>query len=237
MNKERKEELQELCRSLKIEMNDLYLLNTALTHTSYAHESKQFPKPNHSERIEFLGDSVLGLVVSTYMYKRFPRMDEGELTKLRAYLVCETTLSKYAKQIGLGDYILLGRGELLSGGRERNSILADAYESVGGAYYLDQGLEKAEKYLLDMMREELEMTAKHGLCRDFKTRLQDMVQKEGVVEIIYQLLGAKGPDHDKVFDTAVVINGVITGEGSGKSKKEAEQNAAREALMKLGEQL
>ena len=98
-------------------------------------------------------------------------------------------------------------------------------------------MEKAEKYLLDMMREELEMTAKHGLCRDFKTRLQEMVQKEGVVEIIYQLLGAKGPDHDKVFDTAVVINGVITGEGSGKSKKEAEQNAAREALMKLGEQL
>ena len=132
MNKERKEDLQDLCRSLKIEMNDLYLLNTALTHTSYAHESKLFPKPTHSERIEFLGDSVLGLVVSTYMYKRFPKMDEGELTKLRAYLVCETSLSKYARQIGLGKYILLGRGELLSGGRDRNSILADAFESVVG---------------------------------------------------------------------------------------------------------
>ena len=237
MNKERKEDLQDLCRSLKIEMNDLYLLNTALTHTSYAHESKLFPKPTHSERIDFLGDSVLGLVVSTYMYKRFPKMDEGELTKLRAYLVCETSLSKYARQIGLGKYILLGRGELLFGGRDRNSILADAFESVVGAYYLDQGLERVQKYLLDMMKEELEMTAKHGLCRDFKTRLQEMVQKDGVVEIVYQLVGAKGPDHDKVFDTTVLINGVVIGEGSGKSKKEAEQNAAKQALLKLGENL
>ncbi|MEG0797926.1 MAG: ribonuclease III [Acidaminococcaceae bacterium] len=233
MNKERKEELHELCRSLNIEMTDLYLLNTALTHTSYAHESKAHPKPTHSERIEFLGDSVLGLVVSTYMYKRFPKMDEGELTKLRAYLVCEVSLSKYAKQIGLGEHLLLGRGEVISGGRERASILADAFESVVGAYYLDQGLEKVEKYLLDMMRAELEVTAKHGICRDYKTRLQEMVQKDGVVDIAYELTGAHGPDHEKIFETRVLVNGSISGEGSGKSKKEAEQNAAQEALLKL----
>lgn len=235
MNKERRRDLLTLCDTLHIHMDDLNLLNTALTHTSYAHEAKGQPKPTHSERIEFLGDSVLGLVVSSYMYRRFPKMDEGELTKLRAYLVCEASLSKYARIIGLGQYILLGKGELVSGGRERNSILADAFESVVGAYYLDQGLEKVENYILDLMKAELEMMAQHGLNRDYKTRLQEIVQKDGVAEIVYQLLDAKGPDHDKIFDTAVLINGVISGNGSGKSKKEAEQNAAKKALKDMGE--
>ncbi|HIU63518.1 MAG TPA: ribonuclease III [Candidatus Avacidaminococcus intestinavium] len=235
MNKERKEDLKDLCKILSIEMSDLYLLSTALTHTSYAHESKEIPKPAHSERLEFLGDSVLGLVVSTYMYRRFPKMDEGELTKLRAHLVCEASLAKHARKVGLGKYILLGKGELISGGRERASILADAFESVIGAYYLDQGLEKVNDYILNLMQEELLMMAKHGLCYDYKTRLQEMVQKDGIVEIVYQLMDATGPDHDKIFETAVLINGKVNGQGSGKSKKEAEQHAAKQALLKLGD--
>lgn len=233
MNKERKEVLKDLCIALNIEMEDMYLLNTALTHTSYAHESKETPKPPHSERLEFLGDSVLGLVVSTYMYKRFPKMDEGELTKLRAHLVCEASLAKYAREINLGEYILLGKGELISGGSDRASILADAFESVIGAYYLDQGLEKVNNYILQLMKEELIVMAKHGMCLDFKTRLQETVQKEGIVDIAYCLIAAKGPDHDKIFETAVTVNGDIIGSGVGKSKKEAEQNAAKEALLKL----
>ena len=140
MQSKRKEELLEFCRQLGITMNNLDILNTALTHTSYAHEAKEQPRPEHNERIEFLGDSVLSIIVSTYMYKNFPKLNEGELTKLRAHIVCETSLAQYAHKISLGKYLRLGKGEVLSGGRNRASILADAFESVLGAYYIDQGL-------------------------------------------------------------------------------------------------
>ena len=230
MKKERKVEMLNLTKSLNIEMNDYKLLDVALTHTSYAHESKSHPKPIHNERLEFLGDSVLSLIVTTYMYKNYPKMNEGSLTKLRAYLVCEDSLATYSKKIGIGKYLKLGKGEVISGGRERESILADAFEAVLGAYYIDQGLDKATEYLLNMMIDELKQVAEVGVWKDYKTRLQEIVQKEGSVEIVYELQSEHGPDHEKLFDTAVLVNGELLGTGTGKSKKEAEQNAAQLAI-------
>ncbi len=201
MHNNRTQQLQAFCKWLGIEMHDLSLLDMALTHTSYAHEAKGDARPKHNERIEFLGDSVLSVIVSTYMYKNFPKLSEGQLTKLRAHLVCEASLFEYAKKMRLGDFLLLGRGEELSGGKERPSILADAFESVLGAYYLDQGFEKAQEYLLGMMKKEIDFICKHGICSDFKTRLQEYLQREGDVNIAYRLTGSTGPEHNKIFST------------------------------------
>lgn len=234
MQDNRKEQLLEFCQSLGIKMNSLEHLNTALTHTSYAHESKETPRPEHNERVEFLGDSVLSVIVSTYMYCTFPNLNEGELTKLRAHIVCEVSLAEYARKINLGEYLLLGKGEGMSGGRERASILADAFESVLGAYYVDQGMEAARKFLLGLMQAELDFICTHGICSDFKTRLQEVVQQGGEVEIVYELTGAKGPEHSKMFATTVAVNGKHIGSGEGRTKKESEQQAAKSALKKIG---
>ena len=212
MQSKRKEELLEFCRQLGITMNNLDILNTALTHTSYAHEAKEQPRPEHNERIEFLGDSVLSIIVSTYMYKNFPKLNEGELTKLRAHIVCETSLAQYAHKISLGKYLRLGKGEDLSGGRNRASILADA---------------------LGLMKQELDFICEHGIYSDYKTRLQEVVQKDGDVEITYELIDSSGPEHNKSFTTVVSVAGRVIGKGIGHSKKEAEQHAAKSALEKL----
>ena len=195
MQSKRKEELLEFCRQLGITMNNLDILNTALTHTSYAHEAKEQPRPEHNERIEFLGDSVLSIIVSTYMYKNFPKLNEGELTKLRAHIVCETSLAQYAHKISLGKYLRLGKGEDLSGGRN--------------------------------------FICEHGIYSDYKTRLQEVVQKDGDVEITYELIDSSGPEHNKSFTTVVSVAGRVIGKGIGHSKKEAEQHAAKSALEKL----
>ena len=168
MQETRKQQLQSFCQALGVQMHDLELLDMALTHTSYAHEAKQHPKPQHNERIEFLGDSVLSIIVSTYMYNNFPELAEGQLTKLRAHLVCEYSLFEYAKKIHLGDYLKLGKGEDFTGGRERPSILADAFESVLGAVYLDQGMEVARTYLLGLMQPEIDYICRHGIFNDYK---------------------------------------------------------------------
>lgn len=233
MQKEREYDLLEFCRSLGIEMVNLDLLDMALTHTSYAHEAKATPKPEHNERIEFLGDSVLSIIVSTYMYKHFPKLAEGQLTKLRAHLVCEVSLFEYAKKMNLGKYLLLGKGEELSGGRERPSLLADAFESVLGAYYLDQGFAKAQDYLLGMMQKEIDFICTHGICSDYKTRLQEYLQREGEVSILYRLVGSSGPEHNKTFTTEVLVEGDVIGTGSGRTKKDSEQQAAKDALGKM----
>ena len=233
MQSKRKDELLEFCGLLGITMDNLDLLNTALTHTSFAHESKEHPRPVHNERIEFLGDSVLSLIVSTYMYKHFPKLNEGELTKFRAHIVCETSLAQYAHKISLGKYLRLGKGEASSGGRERASILADAFESVLGAYYIDQGLAAAEKFLLGLMKTELDFICEHGIYSDYKTRLQEIVQRDGDVEISYELIDSSGPEHNKSFTTVVSVAGKIVGKGVGHSKKESEQHAAKSALEKL----
>ena len=234
MQSKRKDELLEFCGLLGITMDNLDLLNTALTHTSFAHESKEQPRPVHNERIEFLGDSVLSIIVSTYMYKHFPKLNEGELTKFRAHIVCETSLAQYAHKISLGKYLRLGKGEASSGGRERASILADAFESVLGAYYIDQGLAAAEKFLLGLMKTELDFICEHGIYSDYKTRLQEIVQRDGDVEISYELIDSSGPEHNKSFTTVVSVAGKVVGKGVGHSKKAAEQAAAKEALRLMG---
>ncbi|MDO4920765.1 MAG: ribonuclease III [Phascolarctobacterium sp.] len=233
MQDKRKQQLQGFCDSLGIHMHDLELLDMALTHTSYAHEAKQTPKPQHNERIEFLGDSVLSVIVSTYMYQNFPDLAEGQLTKLRAHLVCETSLFEYAKKINLGAYLRLGKGEELSGGRERPSILADAFESVLGAIYLDLGFEKVQSYLLAMMRQEIDYICRHGIYNDYKTRLQEFLQRDGDVDISYQLMSSTGPEHNKVFTSEVMVQGRVIGEGKGRTKKDSEQHAAQQALAQL----
>ena len=232
MDKKRKEDLQSLCELLHITMSDLSLLDMALTHTSYAYESKKHPRPEHNERLEFLGDSVLSLVVSTYIYKKYPKNDEGFLSKLRAFLVCEATLAKLAKNVDLGEHLLLGNGELNVSGRERPSILADAFESLMGAYYLDQGFHATQKLLDGLLLKKIPDLVKEGFDLDYKTRLQEVVQKNGAIEIIYEQLEALGPAHDRTFKMRVLIDGTEYGRGSGHSKKEAEQHAARIALEK-----
>lgn len=208
-----------------------HLIQQALSHSSYANEKKH---PNGSnERLEFLGDSVLSIVVSDYLYKHLTSVAEGDLTKLRASLVCEKSLHIFAKQIDLGDYLLLGKGEENTGGRERPSILADAFEAVIAAIYLDGGMEAARKHILRFIPEDLEHEAKKAFS-DFKTVLQEVVQKNPEEKVEYVLIGEEGPDHNKRFVVEVMLNSQVIGKGKGRSKKEAEQLAAKEALELMG---
>ena len=236
ISEERALELSKFAASINVPITRYDLLSMALTHSSYAFEatkaSDKFIK--HNERIEFLGDSVLSTIVSTYMFEHFRGLDEGKLTKFRAHLVCEGSLSKFAKEIHLGDYLLLGHGEELSGSRERPSILADAFEAVLGAIYLDCGLELATKYLLGLMQEEIDFVCTHGIYDDYKSYLQEYLQQNGEVHIIYKITGSTGLAHEKTFQANVSLDGKILGSGEGKSKKEAEQQAAKSALQKFG---
>ena len=230
MEEQRQKELEGLCRQLGMVMKDLHLLVMALTHTSYAYESKKNPRPQHNPRLECLGDSVLSLVVSTHIYKTCPQMDEGELSKLRAFLVCEETLAQLATENHLGDHLLLGKGEINLDGEENPSILADAFESVLGAYYLDQGFAKVTELLGRLLISRIPELTADGIDRDYKTRLQEVVQKDGPVEIDYEQVSAEGPSHNRTFVMRVLVNQEERGRGRGRTKKEAEQRAAREAL-------
>ena len=206
------------------------LIDQALSHSSYANEKKRAGGSN--ERLEFLGDSVLSIVVSDYLYKNL-NVAEGDLTKLRASLVCEKSLFVFAQQIHLGEYILLGKGEENTGGRQRPSILADAFEAVIAAIYLDGGMEAASRHILRFMPEDIKYTKKPVLS-DFKTLLQEVVQKNPEEKVEYVLIGEEGPDHNKRFVVEVCLNSQVIGKGKGKSKKEAEQLAAKEALELMG---
>lgn len=206
------------------------LLQQALSHSSYANEKKRPGGSN--ERLEFLGDSVLSIVVSDYLYKNLT-VAEGELTKLRASLVCEKSLHIFAQQISLGEYLLLGKGEENTGGRERPSILADAFEAVIAAIYLDGGMECAARHILRFMPKDVRNSMK-PVFSDFKTVLQEVVQKNPEEKVEYVLIGEEGPDHNKSFVVEVCLNSQVIGRGRGKSKKEAEQLAAKEALELMG---
>lgn len=206
------------------------LLKHALSHSSYANERKISGGSN--ERLEFLGDSVLSIVVSDYLYKNM-NVAEGELTKIRASLVCEKSLHLFSKQINLGDFMRLGKGEENTGGRERPSILADAFEAVIAAIYLDGGMEPAAKHILRFMPENI-IEAKKPVFSDFKTVLQEVVQKNPEEKVEYVLIGEEGPDHNKRFVVEVCLNSQVIGKGKGRSKKEAEQLAAKEALELMG---
>lgn len=211
---------------------DTELLRSALYHSSYANEHRAAGITSN-ERLEFLGDAVLGFVTAEHLYKKHPHLPEGDLTRIRAALVCEESLYEVAQSLSLGEHLLLGRGEEQGGGRRRPSILADATESVFAAVYLDGGMEAAStlihRVLLDKEREE----AVEERRRDYKTELQELVQRRSDQVLRYELIGATGPDHAKEFAFRVTLNGCEVGSGTGHSKKEAEQSAARAALAQL----
>ncbi|EAX48708.1 Ribonuclease III [Thermosinus carboxydivorans Nor1] len=232
LDRRREDALRDLAASLGISFNDLGLLHQALVHTSYANEVKGGVE--HNERLEFLGDAVLELIISEYLYRNFPELPEGELTKARARLVCEPSLAQCASRLGLGKYLLLGKGEAVSGGRERTSILADAFEAVIGAIYLDGGVSAATNFVLNHLHEDLALIWRGDyVFYDYKTVLQEVVQQAGECKISYEVVAEYGPDHNKTFEVSVLVNHQHLGAGSGKNKKEAEQNAAKEALQKL----
>jgi ribonuclease-3 len=225
--------LEQLCQKLNVNLRNVGLLDQALTHTSFAHEAKTNPKPGHNERLEFLGDAVLSMAVCTYIYNKFPNMPEGEMTKMRSKVVCESALADYARALSLGDYMLLGKGEEASGGKNRSSILADALEAVIGACYIDRGWKAASKLAVSLTRAELDSPGVPEDKYDFKTRLQETVQKDSNSSVSYLLLSESGPGHNKTFKMAVLVNNKLIASADGSSKKEAEQAAAKLALSEL----
>ena len=207
------------------------LLETAVTHSSYANENRASGIVCN-ERLEFLGDSVLGVTVADFLYRHFPDMPEGDLSKLRSSLVCTQSLSDFARQISLGDYLFLGKGESNTGGADRSSILENAFEALIAAVYLDGGMENAEKFVLAFLSSAVE--THHINFKDYKTTLQEVVQQNPDENVNYVLVGESGPDHNKVFEVEVHLNSNVIGKGKGRSKKSAEQEAAKEALKLMG---
>ncbi|MCL2108325.1 MAG: ribonuclease III [Oscillospiraceae bacterium] len=206
------------------------LLTEALTHSSCAFAKKR----GSNERLEFLGDSVLSLITSEYLFEQLRDVPEGQLTKLRAGIVCELSLFGFAKKIGLGEELFLGKGEEITGGRERKSILSDAFEALIAAIFLDGGISEAEKFVLTFMPKKSNLTSGKPLLSDYKTILQEIIQKNPEEKISYNLINETGEAHNKVFTSSVVLDNRQIGTGSGKSKKQAEQKAARNALKLMG---
>ena len=224
-----KYDIKELQEKLGYTFKDEAYLIRALSHSSYVNENHSAGDSN--ERLEFLGDSVLGLITAENIFKNYKKLPEGELTKLRAATVCEKSLAGFAKQLELGKYLLLGKGENLTGGRERPSIQADAFEAIIAAIYLDGGMEEARNFVLKYIEEAIRHRQS---IKDYKTMLQEVVQRNPGEIIEYVLTGETGPDHDKRFEVEVHLNSNVIGRGIGRSKKRAEQEAAREALELMG---
>lgn len=220
--------MEALEQTIAYAFRDRSLLRTALTHSSYANEHGCAS----NERLEFVGDSVLGLVTASALYARFPDMPEGKMTRLRSELVCEQSLWDVAERLELGRWLLLGRGEESSGGRTRHSILADCVEAVIAAMYLDGGMEPAERFVREHVLSKLDDGA-GTLMRDWKTELQELIQRKPGRTLSYAMTGESGPDHLKSFSAAVSMNGTVIGTGEGRTKKEAEQAAARAALESM----
>jgi ribonuclease-3 len=218
--------IEEFQEKIQIEFNDKELLNIALTHSSFSNERKINKRANN-ERLEFLGDAVLEIVVSDYLFRAYPKKPEGELTKLRASLVCEPTLAACARDISLGNYLFLSKGETLTGGDDRDSILSDAFEAVIGAVYMDQGYDKAKFFIDTYLLGDVEDKV---LFYDSKTKLQEMVQSISKERVEYRLIKEEGPDHMKTFTVEVMLEDKLLGVGEGRSKKSAEQKAAYEAI-------
>lgn len=209
---------------------DKSLLETALTHSSYANEAKK----QSNERLEFLGDSVLSIIVSDYLFRRLPSVDEGRLSKYRATLVCEQSLDEISKKISLSQFLRLGKGEEMTGGRERPSIISDAFEAVLAAIYLDGGMETARKWIIDLMRDAIEDVATGHRYADYKTMLQEALQKGSKGKVTYRTISESGQDHNKLFEVEVLVDSEPKNRGTGHSKKEAEQNAAHSLLKAIG---
>lgn len=222
--------ISDLESAIGYRFNNITLLQNALTHSSYANE-RWHDSLKSNERLEFLGDSILGMVVAEHLYKKFPDRPEGELTRMRADMVCETSLASIAEQLELGKHLLLGHGEEQGGGRGRASILADAVESIIAASFLDGGIEAAKGIISRFVLTNVPVNRLHN--EDYKTALQELVQQRKNQVLVYSLTGESGPDHDKKFMVQVTLNGQVVGEGTGTSKKRAEQDAARVAIETL----
>jgi ribonuclease-3 len=222
--------IKDLETALGYRFHNITLLQNALTHSSHANE-RWHDSLRSNERLEFLGDSILGMVVADHLYRNFPDRPEGELTRMRADMVCEQSLAAVANKLGLGQHMLLGHGEAQGGGKNRPSILADAVESIIAASYLDGGFEAAEGIIRRFILTEVPVKKLQNM--DYKTALQELVQQKKNQVLAYALIGESGPDHDKSFQVQVSLNGKVVGTGAGSSKKRAEQDAAHSAIEKL----
>jgi len=225
-------DIRQLQEKIQYSFRDTELLLRALSHSSYVNERQNASQSN--ERLEFLGDSVLGFITAEYYYSQFKAYPEGDLTKLRAAMVCEKSLCVFARELDLGAYLMLGKGEICTGGRDRPSILADAFEALIAAIYLDGGMEEAKRFVLRYVRKA---AGTSGAFHDYKTKLQEIIQKNPEESVEYVHVGESGPDHDKRFTVEVHLNSNVIGRGVGKSKKLAEQAAAHEALALMGIEL
>ena len=222
-------ELESLEKSIGVKFNKKGLLKTALTHTSYANENKL----ESNEKLEFLGDSILEFITSKYLYEKYKNLSEGEMTKVRAAVVCEQSLYEIASKHNFSDFLLLGKSELVGEKSKKTAILADSVEALIGATYLDLGLEEAEKFIIDNLKESIEKASKNAGMKDYKTVLQEKLQENGDIEIQYVIINETGPDHNKTFTTQIRVNGKALAEGTGSTKKLAEMEAAKQAIEKI----
>ena len=222
-------QLEDLEKEIGYTFKQKELLKKALTHTSYAYEKKV----DSNEKLEFLGDSILEFISSKYLYQNYPNLKEGEMTKVRATVVCEKSLHKIAQKHNFSDFLYLGKSEQVTGGKNRPAILADSVEAVIAAMYIDGGLDKAEKFIIENLKDEIEIATKHVGDKDYKTVLQEKLQEHGDVKIEYEITKEIGPDHNKSFEAQVSLNGKVLAKGKGKSKKEAHMEAAKKALENM----
>ncbi len=221
--------LDELEKNIGYKFNNINLLKNALTHTSYAYENNVAS----NEKLEFLGDSILEFLSSKYIYGNYPKLKEGEMTKVRATVVCEDSLYKIAKKHNFSDFLYLGKSEMKHEGSRKPAIMADSVEAVIAAMYFDSGLDACEKFIVDNLKEDIEIASKNVGIKDHKTILQEKLQVHGNVKIEYEIINEEGPDHDKTFTTEVKLNGKVLAVGKGKNKKHAEMDAADKALKEL----
>ncbi len=232
MERGRKKLLKEFLHNNKLSVKDLSKFDQAFYHSSYINESSNVQEDN--EKLEFLGDAVLALITVEFLYNRFPDKNEGDLSRLKSMLVSANALSSFAQEIELSRYLLLGRGEEQSGGKMRFSLLADTFEAVLGALYLDSGIKQVRKFILPLLEGYLEKIEKKEHVRDYKTSFQLHVQQKFKTIPIYKTVKESGPDHAKIFFVEVIINNKVCGKGKGKSKKNAQQNAAKKAIEEMG---
>lgn len=224
--------MEQFEKTINYSFKDKQLLTTALTHSSYANE-KRNQKVRSNERLEFLGDTVLSIAVSEYLYKNYCNLPEGELTRIRALIVCEESLCERARAIHIDKFLILGKGEEMTGGRGRISSLADCFEALLAAIYLDGGFDAAKAWILEQVKETIQNAVDGKIFRDYKTYLQELIQRQNSEKAEYIVIDEHGPDHDKYFTVELKIGNKVVGNGIGKSKKEAEQNAAKDALLTL----
>ncbi|MGE5679062.1 MAG: ribonuclease III [Pseudomonadota bacterium] len=225
-------QLNELEKDISYSFKDISILNNALTHSSHVASKADFLM--HNERLEFIGDSILDMIISLYLYKKCKASPEGTLTRFRAAIVCEQSLYNAATRLNMGKYLLLSRGEENTGGRNRVSILADAFEALIAAIYLDGGINKAKTFILHNLKDTIDAAAESRIFSDYKSFLQEHVQKNNLGKLSYKLVKEEGPDHSKTFEVALCLNSTEIGRGAGHSKKDAQQAAAREALAAMG---